>query len=208
LSRILIADHHVVVREGLKRVLALGIPGARFAEASTGAQALRLARTGRFDVVILEVSLPDRDGLDILRELQKTAPKVPVLILSTHAEEQFAVRALREGARGYVHKRTAAKNIVLAVRRVASGGMHVSRNLAERLAAALRGSSPPHEQLSQRELEVFRLFAGGKTLTAIARQLSLSVQTISTYKARISSKTGLQSREEMIRYAISNQLLD
>lgn len=208
MTRILIADHHVVVREGLKKILARGIPGARFADASTGAQALRLARTGRFDIVVLDVSLPGRDGLDVLRELQKTLPKLPVLILSTHAEEQFAVRALREGARGYLHKQTAAKNIVLAVRRVASGGMHISRSLAERLAAALRVSLPPHERLSERELEVFRLFARGKTLTAIARQLSLSVQTVSTYRARISDKTGLQSREEMIRYAIGNQLLD
>lgn len=208
MTRILIADHHAVVREGLKKILARGIPGARFADASTGAQALRLARTGRFDIVVLDVSLPGRDGLDVLRELQKTLPKLPVLILSTHAEEQFAVRALREGARGYLHKQTAAKNIVLAVRRVASGGMHISRSLAERLAAALRVSLPPHERLSERELEVFRLFARGKTLTAIARQLSLSVQTVSTYKARISDKTGLQSREEMIRYAIGNQLLD
>jgi DNA-binding NarL/FixJ family response regulator len=207
-TRILIADHHTLVREGLKRVLTRGIPGARFADASTGAQALRLARTGRFDVVVLDVSLPDRDGLDVLRELQRTLPRLPVLILSTHAEEQFAVRALREGARGYVQKQTAAKNIVLAVRRVASGAIHISRSLAERLASAAQVDAPPHERLSERELEVFRLFARGKTLTAIARQLSLSVQTVSTYRARISDKTGLRSREEMIRYAIRNQLMD
>ena len=207
MTRILIADHHTLVREGLKRVLTRGIPGARFADASTGAQALRLARTGRFDVVVLDVSLPDRDGLDVLRELQRTLPRLPVLILSTHAEEQFAVRALREGARGYVQKQTAAKNIVLAVRRVASGAMHISRSLAERLASAAQVDAP-HERLSERELEVFRLFARGKTLTAIARQLSLSVQTVSTYRARISDKTGLRSREEMIRYAIRNQLMD
>ena len=169
---------------------------------------MRLARTGRFDIVVLDVSLPDRDGLDVLRELQKTLPKLPVLILSTHAEEQFAVRALREGARGYVHKQTAAKNIVLAVRRLASGGMYISRSLAERLASAIRVGAPPHERLSEREREVFRLFARGKTLTAIAQQLSISVQTVSTYRARISYKTGLQSREEMIRYAIRNQLMD
>jgi two-component system invasion response regulator UvrY len=212
MTRILLADDHDVVRQGLKQILMEFIPEAAFGDASTGKEALRRARTESWDVVVLDISLPDRSGLDVLKELRRELPTLPVLVLSMHSEEQFAVRVLRAGAAGYLTKRAAAKELVAAVKKVLTGGKYVSASVAESLAIAVavpaRSTADPHEALSDREYQVFRMLAMGKTVKEIGEQLSVSPQTVSTHRARILEKMGMATNADLTEYAIQNRLLE
>ncbi|MGZ6989374.1 MAG: response regulator transcription factor [Thermoanaerobaculia bacterium] len=201
-------DDYAVVREGLKQILAESIPEAVFDEADTGEEALEKARNRAWDVVILDMSLPGRSGIDVLKELRRTHPRLPVLVLSMHPEEQFAVRALKAGAAGYVTKRTAARHIAAAVRKVLAGGKYVSASLAEKLVAELgTGAEAPHERLSDREFQVFRSLAMAKTVKQISGEMSISRQSVSTYRSRVLEKMGLTTNDELTEYALQNGLL-
>jgi DNA-binding NarL/FixJ family response regulator len=192
----------------MKQVLAESLPNATFGDAANADEALRMVRTADWDIVVLDISLPGKSGIEALKELRAANPRLPVLVLSMHPEEQFAVRALKAGAAGYVTKRTAARDVVAAVRKVLSGGRYVSASLAERLAARTQAGSveTPHETLSDREYQVFRLLAMGKTVKQIGKELDLSPQTVSTHRAHILEKMGMQSNAELIQYAIQNQI--
>ena len=206
--KILIVDDHAVIHQGLKRILDDEFQGATFGEARHSQEALDLVSRERWDLVILDVDLPGRGGLDVLKQVRAEHPKLPVLIFSMHSEEQFAVRALKAGASGYVAKDSASERLVEAIRKAIRGGRYVSAALAEKLAADLSRDVSPvsHEILSDREFEVMRMIAEGKTTTAIADLLSLSVKTVSTYRARILEKLQLETTSELIRYAINHGL--
>jgi DNA-binding NarL/FixJ family response regulator len=210
MTRILLADDHAVVRQGLKQILAESLPKAAFGDASSGEEALRKARTEDWDIVVLDISLPGKSGLETLKELRVAHPRLPVLVLSMHPEEQFAVRVLRAGAAGYLTQRTAAKDLVAAVRKVLAGGRYVSASLAETLASRVEAGSAraPHETLSDREYQVFRMLATGKTVKAIGKELDLRPQTVSTHRTHILEKMGMRSNAELIQYAIQNQILN
>jgi DNA-binding NarL/FixJ family response regulator len=210
MPRILVADDHAVVRRGLIEILRDVLPDAVFGEAESGARTLELARREPWDVVVLDVSLPDQNGLDVLKQIRVFAPRVPVLILSMYPEEQFALRAFRAGAAGYVTKKTAPQEIGEAVRRVLGGGRYITPSIAERMALDLSRPTDraPHELLSDREYQVFRRLAMGKTVKDIGAELTLSVQTVSTYRARILSKMGFRTNAELTEYAIRSGLLD
>jgi DNA-binding NarL/FixJ family response regulator len=210
MNRVLIVDDHEVLREGVRRILDKP-PGANaFGEASTAAEALELVRNEDWDVVVLDLSLGGRDGLEVLKEVKKLRPRLPVLILSMHSEELFARRALKAGASGYVTKNSSRSELAEAVGKVISGGVYISSALAEKLIFDLRGGTdrPPHEMLSDREFEVLRLIASGKTVGEIADMLNLSVGTISTYRTRILEKMGMKTNAELTHYAIQNKLVD
>jgi two-component system invasion response regulator UvrY len=206
--RLLLVDDYLIARQGLKQVLKGSFPDAVFGDAASGEEAIRKVRVEDWDAVILDISLPDKTGFEVLKELKLARPKLPVLILSMHSEEQFAVRALRAGASGYLNK--ASPDLLTAVSRVLSGGRYVSPALAERLAGeiALPSGRSPHELLSDREFQVFRLLASGKTVTAIAKELNLSVPTISTHRARILEKMGMTENADLVQYAIVNRIFD
>lgn len=208
--KVLIADDHAVVRQGLKQILAETSDMLVVGEASTGAEALEKVRNEESDVLVLDMAMPGPSGLDILKEVRATRPKLPVLILSMHPEEQFAVRLLKAGASGYLNKESAPDELVKAIRKVVAGGKYVGPILAERLALDISADSdkPLHETLSDREFQVMCLIASGKTVTEIAEALSLSVKTVSTYRARILEKMNLTTNAEVIRYAIQNQLVE
>lgn len=207
--RVLIADDHAIVRQGLRQILSETDDLVVAGEADDGAQALHLARSQQWDVFLLDVSMPNRNGIDTLKQLKKEFPRLPVLILSMHPEEQYAVRALKAGASGYLTKQSAPEQLVTAIRKVAGGKKYLSPAVAEQLADAIAGDGeqPPHELLSDREYEVLKLIAAGRPLTQIAEELNLAVATISTFRARIIEKTGLRSNAEMIRYGIEHGLL-
>jgi DNA-binding NarL/FixJ family response regulator len=207
--RILIADDHAVVRHGLKQILADDFKRADFGEASTGQEALTKVWKEKWDVVVLDITMPGRGGLEVLKEIKKSRPKLPVLVLSMHPEDQFAVRVLKAGASGYMTKESAPEELVGAIKKVMSGGRHVSTSLAELMAAyiSIDAKRPPHELLSNREFQVMRLIASGKTVSAIAKELSLSVRTVSTYRTRILDKTGMKTNAELTHYAIQNNLV-
>lgn len=179
-------------------------------EALNGQQALEKAWTEPYDVVILDITMPGRNGLDVLRDLKRERPRLPVLVLSMHSEDQFAIRTLKAGASGYMTKESAPDELVKAIRKVHAGGRYVSPALAERMAFALEGPSDslPHERLSDREYQVLCMIASGKSVTQIADEISLSVKTISTYRSRILAKMGMKTNAELTRYAIRNQLVD
>ncbi|MEA2144359.1 MAG: hypothetical protein QOI64_2789 [Solirubrobacteraceae bacterium] len=210
MKKILIVDDHEVVREGVKKVLGELPDTITFGEAGTAPDALRLAREQDWDVVMLDLSLGDRGGLEVLKELKQTRPRLPVLILSMHSEEQYARRAFKAGAAGYVTKDSPRAELVKAVNKVISGGRYVSAALAERLIIDLGSDTDraPHEALSDREFEVMRLLASGKTVGEIAGMLNLSDSTISTYRARILEKMGMKNNAELTHYAIQNKLVD
>ncbi len=180
------------------------------AEAADGAEALRKARTGDCDVVLLDIAMPVKNGIDALTQLKHERPALPVLMLSMHPEEQYAVRALRAGASGYLTKESAPEELVAAIRKVSAGGKYVSVSLAEHLASIVQsaGESPSHETLSGREYQVMCLIAAGKTVSEVARELSLSVKTVSTYRARILEKLQMKNNAELMRYATRHQLVD
>ena len=208
--RILIADDHAILRRGLKEILTREFEGAIFDEAGDAQQVLAQAQKHAWDLVILDISMPGRSGLDLLRDLQQLRSELPVLVLSMHPENQYAKRMLRAGAAGYMNKETAPKELVKAVHKVLAGGRYVSAELAEKLAVDLSADAArlPHERLSNREFEVLRMIASGKTVSQIAEELHLSVTTVSTHRARILEKMGLTNNAELMRYALHNRLID
>jgi len=207
---VLVADDHAVVRRGLRQLLAETADIEVAAEAATAAEALDLVRAQAFDVVVLDLSLPGRGGLELLGEIKAASPQAAVLILTMHPEDQYALRALKAGAAGYLTKETAPELLVEAVRRVAKGGRYVSPTLAERLAVHVEKARPgaPHESLSDREFSVFRMLAGGRTVGQIADELSLSVKTVSTYRTRVLEKMGLSTNAELMQYAFRHGLAE
>jgi two-component system invasion response regulator UvrY len=209
-TRILIADDHAVFRRGLSETLGEEFSRVTFGEAKTAQETLDHVRRQDWDIVILDISMPGKSGLDILDDLHRLRPKLPVLLLSMHPEEQYARRALKSGAAGYLTKESVPDEIKEAVRRVQAGGRYVSAALAEKLAFDLRREvdTPVHELLSDREFQVLRMIASGKTVKQIADEISLSVKTVSTYRARILEKTGMKTTADLIRYALQNQLVD
>jgi two-component system, NarL family, invasion response regulator UvrY len=208
--RVLIADDHPIYRQGLLQIL-MEVPGM-FAidEAGSGEEALSKALDSDYDLVLLDISMPGRGGLDALKVLKTHLPKLPVLILSMHPEEQYAVRALRAGASGYLNKECAWDELVNAIKKVLEGGKYVSSALAEKLAANLYANAdkPLQEILSDREYQVFLMIASGKTVSAIAEELSLSIKTISTHRVRILEKMKLTNNTELIHYAVTNKLVN
>ena len=208
--RVLLADDHKIVRAGLKELLSETGDIAVAGEANDGTEALARIREDEYDVAVLDMSMPGRSGIELIRQVKQEKPRLPILVLSMHSEEQYAVRALKAGASGYLTKESAADQLVTAIRRIAAGGAFVTPETAQRLALDLNGAAAaaPHTLLSNREFQVFRFIAGGKTVSDIAKQLSLSVKTISTHKTRIMRKMGLANQTELIRYAIEHRLLD
>ncbi len=206
--KILIVDDHAVIHHGLRRILADEFEEATFGEARHSQEALDLVCRETWDVVVLDMGLPGRGGLDVLKQIRAEHPKLPVIIFSMHPEEQFAIRALKAGASGYLVKESAPDQMVLAIRKVLSGGRYISVALGEKLAAEVAGdtSLEPCEILSDREFEILRMIASGKSTTAIADQLSLSVKTVSTYRTRILEKLQLKTGSELIRYAVDHGL--
>lgn len=207
--KVLIADDHAVVRQGLKQILAETNDLVVGGEATNTQEVLDKIRESEYDVIVLDITMPGRGGLDILREVKHERPKLPILILSMHSEDQFAVRALKAGASGYMSKESAPELLVKAIRKVHAGGKYISPSLAEKLAFDLESDSerPPHEKLSDREFQVMCMIASGKTVKEIADKLSLSVKTISTYRARILDKMKMKTNAEVTHYAIRNELV-
>ncbi len=212
--QVLICDDHLIVRQGIKQVLADAPDIAPVAEAGSGPDALARVREGGIDVVLLDIAMPQRDGLDILRQLKSEAPKLPVLMLSTYPDRQYAVRSLKLGAAGYLNKSADAEQMIDAVRKVARGALFITPAVAELLAGALgvpgghgAEDKPLQEQLSHREYQVFRLLAAGRSVGEIAEQLVLAPNTVSTYRARILDKTGVRNDVELALLAVRRELL-
>lgn len=210
MTRILIVDDHEVVRHGTRLVLGQGFPDAVFDEASSAKDGLSQLEAGPCSLLILDLSMPGRGGLELLEEVKRRWPALPVVILSAHPEEEFAVRCLRLGAAGYVSKGAASHELTAASRKALAGGKYVTPLLAERLATLLDGSvqQAPHETLSGRELQVLRLVARGRSIKEVAAELALSEKTIGTYRTRISQKLGLSTNVELTRYALQHKLVD
>lgn len=209
MTRIVIADDHAVVRKGLRQLMFEADDMTVVGEAASGDELLSVVRSRPVDVVILDLSLGVRSGLDLLKHVKSEFPRMPVLILSMHPEELFAVRALRAGAAGYVEKNSSPEELLKAVRRAARGGTYVSAVIGEKIAADIaKGGAAilPHERLSDRELEVLRLLGSGMSVTSIAHLLNLSVKTISTHRTRVLAKTGLRNNADIVEYVISNGL--
>jgi len=195
------------VREGVKGLFAAGL--AEFGEARSGAEAINLIRDSEWDIAILDISLAGRSGLDVLKEIRQLRPKLPVLMLSMHAEDQYAMRAFKAGASGYISKASSRDELRQAVLKVIKGGRYISPSMAERMVFDISSSDkPPHEQLSDRELEVLCLIASGRTVGEIATSLSLSDKTVSTYRRRILDKMHLSTNAELTHYAIRNHLVE
>jgi len=210
MTRILIVDDHEVVRDGVKRIFEEQPKTTAFGDASTPSEALQLISEHDWDIVVLDLSLGSRSGLDLLKQLKQARPRIPVLILSMHSEEQYARRAFRAGAAGYITKDSSRAELSKAIDKVIKGGRYVSPLVAEKLVAILEkgADAPPHDALSDREFQVMDLIASGKTVSEIAELLTLSGKTISTYRARLLEKMGMKTNAELTRYAIQNRLLE
>lgn len=208
--RMLLVDDHAILRAGLRKILEDAFPGARVGEAGSAEDALEAAKAAEWDVLVLDISLPGRSGLDLIPDLRARRPGLPVVVLSMHGEEAFAVRALKAGASAYLTKEHAAEELILAIRTVLAGRRYVGASLAEKLASHVAGDGEraPHELLSRREFEVLRLIASAKGLTEIGEELGLSVKTVSTYRTRILEKMGLASNAELMQYAIRRGLVE
>ena len=206
---VLIADDHAIVRQGLRQILSETEDLVVAGEADDGAEALQLARNQQWDVFLLDVAMPNRNGIDTLKQLKKEFPRLPVLMLSMHPEDQYAVRAIQAGAAGYLTKQSAPAELVEAIRKVARGEKYISQTLATKLAEVIAGGNRPAlEKLSDREHEVLRLIASGKTLTQVAEELNISVATVSTYRARLLEKLSLGNTAELIRYGLEHGLVE
>jgi two-component system invasion response regulator UvrY len=205
--RILIVDDHAMFREGLKRILLEEFPGTTFGEAANATEALAQLWRQSWDLVLLDVSMHGRSGLEVLKELRASATKVPVLVLSAHPEDQYAVRVLKAGAAGYLTKESAPQELCRAVRKVIGGGKYLTVSVAEQLAAEVQGANrPAHESLSAREYQVMLLIGAGKVPKAIGEELALSVKTVGTYRARILEKLKLKNNAELMRYVVERGL--
>ena len=208
--RVLVADDHAVVREGLKGILLEEFGQVSFGEACDGQELMGAIQKQEWDILILDITMPGKSGLDALKEIRQIRPKLPVLVLSMHPEDQFAVRMLKAGAAGYMTKERAPEELIGAIKKVLAGGKYVSSTLAERLAFNLdqETEKAPHEMLSDREYEVLCMIASGKTVGEIADILYLSVKTVSTYRARILEKMNLRTNAELTHYAMKNHLVE
>lgn len=207
--RILIADDHIIVRKGLKQILLEEFSGALIEEVPDAEELIKKVMAEKWDVVLSDLSMPGRSGLDALQQIKTSFPDLPVLILSIHPEEQYALRALRSGAAGYLSKDTAPDELVKAVKKVLLGKKYISQSIAEKLADSFSSGYQKqlHETLSDREFDVMKLLANGKSVSEIAEMLSLSVTTVSTYRARVMAKMNLKSNSDLTRYAIENKLI-
>lgn len=208
--RILIADDHAILRAGLRHLLSEYPDIVVADEASNGVEALAKARAGHWDVMVLDMSMPGRSGIELIKQLKQLAPKLPLLILSMHKEDVYAVRALKAGAAGYLCKDNAEDQLVPALRKVAAGGLYITAAVAEKLALGVlhgdKSDAPPHTRLSDREYQIFQSIVAGESVTDIARKLNLSVKTVSTHKTHILEKMGCASVAEIVRYAIRHEL--
>lgn len=210
MTKTIIVDDHPIVRQGLKQILSEEPDMAVFGEAQNSQEVLDLIHKQDWDIVVLDITMPGRGGLDVLKEIKHERPKLPVLILSIHPEDQYAVRALKAGAAGYLTKESAPEELVRAMRKILRGGKYVSSTLAEKMAFNLEmeAGKPLHETLSDREYQVMLMIASGKTTNAIAEEMALSVKTISTYGARIREKMKMKSNADLTYYVIKNNLID
>jgi DNA-binding NarL/FixJ family response regulator len=208
--KILVADDHEVVRKGLMKVLAESLQPIKVEEARNGQEAVSKVWKSEYDLVVLDIKMPGKNGLDALKEIKQHRPKLPVVILSMHPEEQFAIRAMRAGASGYLTKECAGDELVLAIRKALKGEKYISGSLAQILAGEMDGDSekPPHEILSDREYQVMLMIASGKPVGTIAKELCLSVKTISSYRANILLKTKMKNNAEITHYAFQHKLVD
>jgi DNA-binding NarL/FixJ family response regulator len=208
--RVLIIDDHEIVRRGLKEVLEDELAGLEIGEAENSRTALELLATQDWDIVLLDINIPGRNGLELLGEIKRLHPRAPVLVVSVYPEEEFAIRSFKLGASGYLTKNLASDEILAAVKKVLAGGKYVTASLAERLASSLGSDvqQSPHESLSGRELQVLRLVASGRTIKEIASEIALSKKTVGTYRLRIAKKLGLNSNVELTRYAMKHRLAD
>ena len=206
---ILIADDHAVVRRGLRDILSEALPGTHFIEAGTGDEVISQLGKWQIGLAVLDINMPGRSGLDVLRDVKLSHPRLPVIILSVQPEEQYAVRCLRAGAAAYINKESAAEELARAAKKILSGGRYISAGVADSLLANLDASEKPsHELLSDREFEVMRMIASGLSLTGIGDQLHVSVKTVSTYRARIMEKMQMESNAELTRYALKHSLIE
>ena len=207
--KVLIADDHAIVRKGLRQIVKEQAAYMEVDEAADGQEVLEKIMAGEWDVLVLDISMPKRSGLDILQEVKHVKPNLPVLVLSVHPEEQYAIRVLKAGASGYMNKDCALDELVRGIQKVVGGGKYVSPTLAEKLAFDLSGQNNrlPQESLSDREFSVLLLIGAGKSVSEIATELSLSVKTVSTYRARVLEKLSFHSNADLIRYVIDNSLL-
>ena len=207
--RILISDDHAIVREGIKQILADTNDLVAAGEATNGHEVMEHVRREDWDMVLLDLAMPGKDGLETLKEIKREKPKLPVLVLSIYPEEQYAVRALKAGASGYLTKESAPEELIAAIRRVSQGGKYISSSLAEKLASHLEGDAdkPVHETLSDREYQVMLMIASGKTVKEIADDMYLSVKTVSTYRVRALSKMGMKNNSEFTYYAVKYGLI-
>jgi DNA-binding NarL/FixJ family response regulator len=208
--RIVLCDDHTIVREGLKQILS-GQPDFQvMAEAADGHEALKRVRELEFDVLLLDMSMPGKSGVELIKQVKAEKPKLRILVLTMHEEHQYAVRAIRAGASGYLTKEGASAQLVTAIRKVASGGAYISAEVAEQLALNAMPDShgPLHAALSDREFQVFRMIAEGKSVSEIAERLNLSVKTVSTHKANVLQKMNMTNQGELIRYALENNLVE
>lgn len=205
---ILIVDDHAIVRQGLRQILMESDSTIFIKEADCGSDAIRQVREGEWNVVVLDISLPDRNGIDILKQIKKEYPKIPVLMLSMHEEGLYAIRALKAGASGYITKQSAPAELMAAIHQVARGRKYLTATLAEAMADSLGADHerPPHETLSDREYQTLCLIASGKGLTDVAEEMRLSVKTVSVYRARLLEKMKLKNNAELTHYAIKNGL--
>jgi len=208
--KVLLADDHAIIRDGLRQILADTDDLVVAGEAANGLDVLQKVREQDWDVLVLDISMPGRNGLDLIRMAKEERPELPILVLSMHQEEQYAVRALKAGAQGYITKESDSELLVAAIRRVAKGGVHISDKVAELMVRGIRPTDKPqpHNLLSDREYQIFNMLVMGRTLTEIAAELSLSVKTISTHKTHILQKMNLSSAAELIRYAVAHDLAD
>lgn len=207
--KILLIDDHLVVRQGVKQILADEFPAATFGEAASAAEAIRQIGAHEWTIVLLDLALPDRSGLDALVDLKALRPRVPVLVLSMHPEAEFALRVIKAGASGYLTKQSAAEELLAAVHKALAGGRYITASLAEKLAAdAVAGRArEPHEELSDREFQTLRLLAAGRAVKEIAAMLGLSSKTVSTYRARVLEKLQLKTTVDLAHYAMKHGLI-
>ena len=210
MTQVLIADDHEIVRHGLRDILTTRLGNVAVSEAKDAGEAINLLIKKDWDLVLLDINMPGRSGLEVLEEAKRLRPKTPVLVLTSYPEEQFAVRSFQLGASGYLTKQSVSDELVTAVQRILAGGKYVTASLAERLASRLgdTGGQAPHEALSNRELQVLRLIAVGKSMKDVADELALSEKTVATYRTRISEKAGLKTNVEIARYALKQGLVE